>query len=77
MWSTDTASCGDGAGQVSAVVYWTDGFGQSHYYSTPTVSVTLANPTAPVTSVLQVSPLTFSPNGDGQDDTDLRLFLRQ
>ena len=54
MWSMDTASCGDGAGQVSAVVYWTDGFGQSHYYSTPTVSVTLANPTAPVTSVLQV-----------------------
>ncbi|MGZ4790357.1 MAG: PKD domain-containing protein [Ilumatobacteraceae bacterium] len=69
VWSTDTTSCGDGAGQVTAVAYWTDGFGQQHYFSTPQLAVTLSNPQAPSTSVVYVSPQTFSPNGDGQEDS--------
>jgi len=67
-WTVDTAGCGDGAASVDATVQWQDSSGDLHWYTVPTVAVTLSNPQAPVPSVLQVSPRRFSPNGDGQED---------
>lgn len=53
---------------VYAVVNWTDAYGVGHSWSTPDVSVAISNPAPPQIRFLSDEG-TFSPDGDGNDDS--------
>jgi flagellar hook assembly protein FlgD/fibronectin type 3 domain-containing protein len=61
----DTAECGDGARSLYAHAQWVDVFGARHTYTTPTQSVSLLNPTAPVASLALSGYRQFSPGPAG------------
>ena len=67
----DTTQCADGANGLVAVVSWIDPFGVAHSWSAPAVSVTINNgaSTPPQLSIPSWVKTYFSPNGDGQADT--------
>ena len=72
--TVDTTSCTDGARNVNATVQWRDQFNQDHTYQGPNVAVTIANPPK-VTFATYYSPVeSFSPNGDGSEDTQLVYY---
>ena len=72
----DTTQCADGANGLVAVVSWIDPFGVAHSWSAPAVSVTINNgaSTPPQLSIPSWVKTYFSPNGDGQEDTN-RVLL--
>jgi flagellar hook assembly protein FlgD/PKD repeat protein len=64
--SGDTTSCGNGFVELHSRVTWTDSYGSTHTWLSPTgVPVTLSNVTLSGESLSQ----SFSPNGDGNEDT--------
>jgi flagellar hook assembly protein FlgD/PKD repeat protein len=66
--SGDSSVCTEGPNSIAAHVSYTDGFGASHSWNSPTFSVTVTNPVvAEMAGNLQSQ--SFSPNGDGQEDT--------
>jgi PKD repeat protein/flagellar hook assembly protein FlgD len=66
--SGDTTTCLDGANAISASAYWTDPFGYGQSWTAPAVPVTVDN--VPRLAIYQPgSRRSFSPDGDGQDDT--------
>ena len=63
-----------GRGNINATVQWRDQFNQTHTYQGPNVAVTIVNPPK-VTVATGYSPLeSFSPNGDGSEDTQLIYY---
>ena len=74
--STISASCTNGANQVSGDVAWQDPFGASHYWYFPPVPVTVVNPA--VLSWYSTSERYFSPDGDGQNESfEFRYSISQ
>ncbi|MBO9521583.1 MAG: carboxypeptidase regulatory-like domain-containing protein [Nocardioidaceae bacterium] len=67
-WRADlnTSSCGEGALHAGAEVSWTDVRGESHSYLT---SVAVHAPARPLRAVIVSTPVAFSPDGDGYDET--------
>jgi flagellar hook assembly protein FlgD len=68
-WSAafSPAGCASGPRTLTADISWTDRFGYQHSWMTPGLAVSIPF-TAPVIE-LSGSDRTFSPNGDGQEDT--------
>ncbi|WP_166680250.1 PKD domain-containing protein [Kribbella sp. VKM Ac-2566] len=65
--SGDSTGCRAGTNSLTAVISWSDAFGNYRSWSTPPTVVTIGN--APSTSIYDpYSRRYFSPNGDGQDD---------
>src|SRR5581483_2977075 len=65
--SGDTNTCANGTQSLAAGVSFTDSFGETHSWSSPSVSVTIDNPVT--ARILNTSERSFSPNGDQQEDT--------
>src|SRR5262245_908885 len=66
--SGDTASCAGGPTSLNATVDFIDQFGASHTWTSKPVNVTITNPVR-VDIPYWITSRTFSPNGDGQEDT--------
>ena len=67
--SADTALCAGGATDINATVQWKDKFNVSHTFQGPNIPVTIANPVKVTVATYYYPVRSFSPNGDGQEDT--------
>ncbi len=72
----DTTACSNGGGDLRGLVDFTDRFGQLHYDSPVLVAVMVDNPlVATIATHPSYSPdRSFSPNGDGYEDTTKRIY---
>ena len=71
--SGDTGVCPEGSNTIAAHVSFTDTFGASHSWSSPSFGVTVHNPVRAELSI-DAPSRAFSPNADGQEDTVDAVF---